>query len=238
MFSMAAIASGTVRIEIESKKAISLTPNSIIMFNPEQVHRSEFKTPATYGYYELYLCTSWCQKIQNKIFGHDLDYIDIDTNLLESEQHYKKFLTILNNILNDRKGKNFETVIKNFMSEIFENYCDINYISKRDNQYYNIINKARQFIMKNIDKDISLDRLSGYLGYSKSYVIRIFKNVYGQTPHAFIVNQKINRAKMLISMEERKTLGEIAKETGFYDQSHFTKNFKKIYGVNPKEYKK
>lgn len=238
MFSMSAIEKGEVDVEIENKEDISLTADTVVMFNPEQVHRAKFKDHETCGYYELYLSTQWCTEIQNRIFGQNLEYIDIDNNQLSSSKYYEKFLTIMRAILNDKKGLNFENLLKEFMEDIFQKNCDINYLSKDDNPYYNIVNKARQYILRNIDKNITLEKLSGYLGFSKSYIIKMFKSIYGQTPHAFIVNQKINRAKMLISTEREKKLGEIAKKSGFYDQSHFTKNFKKVYGVNPKEYKR
>lgn len=237
MFSMAAIKTGTVSIEIEAKEAITLHEKSLVLFNPEQVHRSKFSDKKTKGFYELYLSTPWCTDIQNEIYGENLEYIDIDTNILNSEKTYKKFIALLQAVLKDKKGLNFENVFKSFMREIFEEMCDINYLSKKENPYYNIINKARQYILRNIHRDITLDMLSNYLGFSKSYIIRIFKNVYGQTPYAYVLNLKINKAKMLISTSNKVNLGDIAKDVGFYDQSHFTKSFRKIYGVNPKLYK-
>lgn len=237
MFSIAAIKNGNVSVEIDNNEPITLNKNSLAIFNPHQVHRSLFKNNSTKGFYELYLNKNWCTTIQNEIFGNELDFIDIDTNLLNSQTLYRKFTSIMDAILNDTKGLNFEKVLKSFVYELFENYCDINYLNKKNDAHYNILNTARQYILRNIQRDITLDMLSNYLGFSKSYVIRIFKETYGQTPYAYILNLKINMAKELISKEKNPNIGDIAYAAGFYDQSHFTKSFKKIYGVNPIFYK-
>lgn len=237
MFSVAAVKTGEVLVELNNNEPLTLKKDGLVVFNPQQVHRSIFKDNFTNGFYELYLNRSWCTSIQNKIFGQNLDYIDIDTNFLESAELYGRFVTMMDAILKDKKGLNFEKVLESFAYELFENHCDINYLNKKSEPYYNILNTARQYIMRNIDRDITLDMLSKYLGFSKSYIIKIFKDSYGQTPYAYILNIKINKAKNLISTEKNPNIGEIAYATGFYDQSHFTKSFKKIYGVSPNFYK-
>lgn len=59
----------------------------------------------------------------------------------------------------------------------------------------------------------------------------MFKKEFGLTPHNFIINHRINKAYELII--NGKEISQASLEVGFNDQSHFTRNFKKLYGYTP-----
>ena len=98
--------------------------------------------------------------------------------------------------------------------------------------------KIKKYISRNIKKEMSLNELSTYLGCSSNHTIRIFKKEFDMTPHSFIINQKITQARKMMKKSKNTTLASIAKEVGFYDQSHFSKSFKKVLGVNPSAYRR
>jgi AraC family transcriptional regulator, exoenzyme S synthesis regulatory protein ExsA len=50
-----------------------------------------------------------------------------------------------------------------------------------------------------------------------------------------MVSHKINQAKNSIFNTKEKNISQIASEAGFYDQSHFSKSFKKVFAINPNE---
>jgi AraC family transcriptional regulator len=77
-----------------------------------------------------------------------------------------------------------------------------------------------------------------HIGCSSNHTIRVFKKEFDKTPHAFIIEQKINKARQMMKRSKNTTLAVIAKEVGFYDQSHFSKSFKKVLGINPSTYRK
>ncbi len=54
------------------------------------------------------------------------------------------------------------------------------------------------------------------------------------TPHAFLLNSKINKAKEML--KDDYSIVDVALECGFFDQSHFTRNFKSLYGTTPGQY--
>ena len=66
--------------------------------------------------------------------------------------------------------------------------------------------------------------------------MRLFKQTTGISPHQFILQLKIERAKQLIN-KTQLSLTEIAYELGFTDQAHFSNAFKKIIGVAPRQYR-
>ncbi len=62
----------------------------------------------------------------------------------------------------------------------------------------------------------------------------MFKNKTHLTPHAYLMNTKINKAKDLI--KKGVAISDVYFLLGFFDQSHFIRNFKKIVAATPKQY--
>ena len=82
--------------------------------------------------------------------------------------------------------------------------------------------------------ELSVDTLAADIFVSKYYFIRKFKSSIGMTPHQFCIQNRIRKSQRMLNKE--KTVGGIASEMGFYDQSHFDKAFQRIVGISPSEY--
>lgn len=95
--------------------------------------------------------------------------------------------------------------------------------------------KIQEYIQKNYKKNISLDELSNEFQLNQFYIIKLFKNKLNMTPHAYLINLKINKAKEYL--KEGNSLVDTALECGFADQSHFHRNFLKIVATTPNQYK-
>jgi len=68
---------------------------------------------------------------------------------------------------------------------------------------------------------------------SPNHCSRLFKESTGQSPHRYVVEARVRRAKELLTTG-KLTTGEVAYYVGFADQSHFTLHFKRIFGLSPK----
>lgn len=93
------------------------------------------------------------------------------------------------------------------------------------------------FIDSNYSKDINLDMLAKTANMSKSTFNRAFKSATGQTPLDFILKKRITRATELFR-EKDVPISEAAYRTGFSDSNYFSRQFHKITGLSPREFKK
>lgn len=84
------------------------------------------------------------------------------------------------------------------------------------------------------EQKLLIETLAADIFVSKYYLIRKFKSRIGMTPHQFCIQNRIRKSQRML--DEEKTIGRIAAEMGFYDQSHFDKAFQKIVGISPSEY--
>jgi AraC family transcriptional regulator len=98
------------------------------------------------------------------------------------------------------------------------------------------LDKALDYIHDHLAEDVSLEAIAQYLGMSRFYFARLFKQSMGTTPHQYVLQQRIEKAKGLLK-QKGGVIAEIALECGFADQHHFSKQFRHLTGITPKTYR-
>lgn len=96
--------------------------------------------------------------------------------------------------------------------------------------------EAAHYLRTHATAPLTVEALAARHHLSKFTFIRAFKQVTGLTPISYALLHRINQAKALISTG--MPLVEVALETGFYDQAHFTHYFRRYLGVTPVAYRK
>lgn len=91
------------------------------------------------------------------------------------------------------------------------------------------------YIEQHMDEELSVKKLADISGLSSYYFIHSFRVQTGQTPHEYLVEQRVRRAAFLLASTQM-TLGEIAKTCGFANTSTFNNTFKKYMGKTPNAY--
>jgi AraC-like DNA-binding protein len=81
---------------------------------------------------------------------------------------------------------------------------------------------------------MSLESAAAALGRSVPHVIRSFTREFGLSPHAYVTGRRIDMARSLLL--QGAAPAEVAAMVGFYDQAHFTRNFKKHTSATPASY--
>ncbi|MBE5320995.1 AraC family transcriptional regulator [Pedobacter sp. MR2016-19] len=91
------------------------------------------------------------------------------------------------------------------------------------------------YIKSNLNEKISINSLSDKACMSKATFYRLFKRELGISPNDFILAEKINKAKILLTHPGTK-VASISYELGFNDANYFIRAFKKIVGITPGTY--
>jgi AraC family transcriptional regulator len=92
-------------------------------------------------------------------------------------------------------------------------------------------------VRSRISEDISLADMAAVTGLSVTHFSRIFKKSMGESPHQFVLQQRVQCAKeLLVSLNLRMI--DIAVASGFKTQQHFARIFRKVSGLSPTEYQR
>lgn len=96
------------------------------------------------------------------------------------------------------------------------------------------IERAKHYLQEKCCEAVTLDELAHVAGVSRFWLAHAFAKEVGLAPHAYQIHVRIARARALLS--RGTPLAIAASELGFFDQSHFTRHFKRIMHVTPAEY--
>lgn len=135
----------------------------------------------------------------------------------------------------DIKLPSYEFVCKTILQQLI---FEIRDTLKRNTANYAVTIKVKKIIKymnENINSVITLNCLSKLVDLSPAYLSRIFKESTGYSVIEFFNKMKIDKAKELISGGDKK-IKEVSQSLGFKDEFYFSRLFKKIEGVSPKEF--
>lgn len=101
---------------------------------------------------------------------------------------------------------------------------------------YMEMNEVLDYVRENYADPIKVEDLAKIMHLSSSQFERSFKKVFKISPTKHILNVRVRAACRLLSTTN-DTIASIALEAGFYDHSHFIRNFRKVMGLSPREYR-
>ena len=97
--------------------------------------------------------------------------------------------------------------------------------------------RVRSYIDSNLHRTIHIRDLSAVARRSKAHFSRKFKLAVGESPHAFVVSRRLERASHLM-MTSAASLSEIALSVGFSDQAHLCRLFRQAFGQSPANWRR
>jgi len=110
--------------------------------------------------------------------------------------------------------------------------------NRRENEEKHVIQQAKQFIEENLARvDLGLSQISKEVNLSDTYFSQLFKNEVGMGVNAYITQNRIARAQILLK-ETELTAADISKQIGFMSPGYFGQVFRKVTGITPQEYRR
>ena len=100
-----------------------------------------------------------------------------------------------------------------------------------------VLRRCIEFMETHLERDLQLSELAREAGISTSHFIRSFRQSTGKTPHQYLIRRRIERAKTVMN-DERVSLTEVALASGFADQHHLSRIFRRITGMTPSTYRR
>ncbi|MGM9612231.1 MAG: helix-turn-helix domain-containing protein [Butyricicoccus sp.] len=114
--------------------------------------------------------------------------------------------------------------------------CSLLYAADQNEAYDPLVAAAQQYLSEHLSEEISTPALAQRFHLSTSQFNRLFKLHTGQSPHEYLVNLRINHAKMLLK-ESRMSITEIAGAVGYEYDTSFAAAFRSKVGMSPRRFR-
>jgi len=99
------------------------------------------------------------------------------------------------------------------------------------------LRRIRELIHAKMEDELSLDEMAQSVGLSTAHFARMFRKSTGETPHQFVLRQRLERAKGMLRAPDGRVL-DVAVACGFKTQPHFAQVFRDVCGISPTEYRR
>lgn len=98
------------------------------------------------------------------------------------------------------------------------------------------IKEALNYIEQNFQNEITVDGIASFCGLNRTYFGRIFKDTVGKSPQQFLMSYRMAKAAELLKLTAL-SVSDIGNAVGYPNQLHFSRAFKNVYGISPREWR-
>lgn len=209
-----------------------IKPGDILLFHPNDNHGCTQKDGGTFDYRGINLPVDTMLSLAEEITG-ERKLLSFSQNVI-TDDDLQIFLKSLHKMIMSG-GERFEKeeMLFLFISMLLERYGQD--YEACITEYRDEIEAACLFMEEHYTEHISLEQLCRCSTLSKSTLLRAFIKSKGVTPYRYLQSIRVGKAKTLLESGARPM--EAALQTGFSDQSHFTKFFQMYIGLSPAAYR-
>lgn len=208
--------------------------SSFFIVHPDEVHANNPDPEAGCSFRSIYISPETLRRLNAELVDHpqglpffpqpmifDREILDLYFNLhLALEQPHSRLLG--------------ESLLLELFARLLTRYAQPRSSIKASGREPQAIKRVREYLTAAYAENVSLDQLARLASLSPFHLNRIFCREVGMPPHAFQTQVRIAHAKALL--RQGRSISQVAMLTGFADQSHFTRHFKRLVHLTPGQY--
>lgn len=232
-FSIGAITAGRSTY-VHEQSSFEVAAGTVVLMNPGDVHACNPIDDQPWSYLMLYVETPWLTDLQHQLgFSAELEFRRFSDTHLNDARLFCDLNALYAVLIDDQQDVlRKQSAAVEFFSEL---QLRLNPIEQPLREPNFKLERAAGFIRRHCTELLSLDDICAAAELSPSYLIRAFKQHFGMTPHAFLVNQRIQFARECL--RRGQLIADVALEAGFADQAHFQRAFKQHLAATPGQYR-
>lgn len=198
-------------------------PGGTMVLHPDEAHDGQAGTEAGFQYRMLYIEPALIQQI---LGGKPLPFVK--NGLSRDPRLYAATHALLPNMDCPMDGLEEDDAL----FELANALCAVSGVSLNERGFdYRAAERAREFIHSAMERTITLPELEKYCGRDRWSLSRDFRLLFGTSPYRYLTMRRLDMVRALLLHGE--SLVDAALVSGFTDQSHMTKHFRKTFGLSP-----
>ena len=208
---------------------------SVVVIHPGEAHTGHAGTPAGWTYRMLYPDVTLVQKATFELVGQaQLQLPYFPNPVIQDRQLAAQLRHLHIAIENSTSALERESRFLWTLTQMVMRYADYPPYLAPIGREHQVVQRIQDYLIANYADTISLEQLAHIANLKPLRLLRVFRKEVGLPPHAYLVQLRVAQAKALLSMG--LPIAQVAADTGFTDQSHLTRHFKRLVGVTPRQY--
>ena len=234
-WSLGAITQG-ISTFINRDDSYHVRQGDLVLMNPDWPHACNPIENQPWAYLMLYVDTTWLTQLRyTEGLLQRPRWQDIANAVITDKHLYQGYCTMAATLLDDdRELLDKQTQVIEYLSTLMHTID--NQKLALDQQMPTTLKALANYLDEHFTEELSLDDLCTLSGYSPSHLIRRFKQYFGMTPHAYIINKRIQYGQQ--QLKKGISIIDTALDAGFADQAHFQRTFKRLVAATPNQYRK
>jgi AraC-like DNA-binding protein len=228
-FSIGAITGGHSHY-LNQRSLQEVGPGSLVLMNPEEVHACNPIADQPWSYLMFYLDTDWLRSQQEEA-GLGSEFRPFDMTASRDPLLYRGLQHLHHQLVEALDPLAREVACHLFSRQLLARLTP----AKWDDRPPQHLQRAAELMQDDSASPLSLSQLSAVAGLTPSHFVRAFSHHYGMTPHAYLLDRRIRHARTLL--RQGQPLAEVALASGFADQAHFQRQFKRRVATTPGQYR-
>ncbi|HKP13195.1 MAG TPA: AraC family transcriptional regulator [Blastocatellia bacterium] len=209
-------------------------PASLFVVHPGEVHSNRTHVQSGCSYRTLFVPAELMREASREIFGGAVGMPFFPAAVIFDEQVIHHYLRL--HVALERPSSSLErqALLLDLLAVLVARFAERRLAPRACADDRRSVGRAYDYLAEHYAENVPLDRLAAIAGLSPFHFNRVFADRFGMPPHAFQTQLRVLRAKRLLL--EGGAIPQVASQTGFADQSHLTRHFKRLVGMPPGQY--
>lgn len=203
----------------------------IMLLNPAEVHTGHAIDENGWTFRIMYVDPELMRNVRQEITGKSSDIPFFSKSVVHDDSTARRILQLHYVLENSTSLLERESLFLLAMMQLITRHADSNINSQTIGNEHKAVARVREYLHENASQNTTLDELARIAFLSPYHLLRVFRKETGLPPHAYQTQLRIEKAKQLL--RDDFTISQTAHALGFFDQSHFSKQFKRYIGISP-----
>jgi AraC-like DNA-binding protein len=206
----------------------------VLALNPGEVHTGVPFGPDGVQYHMIYPEAALLRRLLGGLDGNQAAVARVKAPIIHDPDLAEELLIVLTASTARRGTTRWERRLATGLRQLWARHADPAAPVEAAPTIPPAIQRVRQYIDSHLADHLDIGTLASVATLTPYQLVRQFHGAFGLPPHRFLLDARIRRAKRLI--QEDTPLAAVALRTGFCDQSHLTRHFRRVVGVPPGQY--
>lgn len=228
------VAEAGVRIHETKQGKHWVIPGNIVVVNLGEMHCGSAPDGCKSSTQSLRIDPVMLSSLVEQVSGRGLDTIHFSQPVIDDPELFRQILNLCTTLSDSTPKLEKECLMLDVFAKLCERHLRDGITPGTLGNERTPVDRVCEFLQDCYNENVSVHRLGAIAGLSPFHLSRVFSKYTGVPPHTYQAQIRLKKATDLLA--SGMSIAEVASETGFCDQSHFQRAFKKKFGITPGQY--